>query len=103
MILLPTSYDIYLEQNGEKVAAVQSYMAYKGDDGYQIRLSRAYVHDVKRPLCRLDNFSFVVEKPGKIIVYTGCHWKSMTEEGQPDGMICEKTDIIAESREKAHQ
>ena len=103
MILFSTSYDIYLEQSGEKVATVQSYMASKGDDGYQISLSRVYMLDVKRPLYHLDNFSLVVEKPGKIIVYNGCHWKSMTEEGQPDGMICEKTDIIAESREEAHQ
>ena len=103
MILLPTSYDIYLEQNGKKVATVQSYMASKNADGYQIRLSRVYTLDVKRPLYCLDNFSLVVEKPGKIIVYTGCHWKSMTEEGQPDGMICDRVDIIAESREEAHQ
>lgn len=102
MILLPTSYDIYLEQNGEKVATVQSYMSSKGNDGYQIRLSRVYMLDVKRPLYCLDNFSLVVEKPGKIIVYTGCHWKSMTEETL-DRMLCEKADIIAESREEAHQ
>lgn len=101
MINFPTSYDIYLEQNGEKVATVQSYKAIKIDDGYQISLSKVYMLDVKRSLCCLDNFSLVVEKPGKIIVYTGCHWKLMTEEGQPDGMICEKTDIIAENRKEA--
>ena len=101
MIVFPTSSDIYLEQNGEKVATVQSYMASKGDDGYQIRLSRFYVLDAKRPLSCLDNFSLVVEKPGKIIVYTGCKWKSITEEGTLDRMICERADIIAESREEA--
>ena len=101
MIVFPTSSDIYLEQDGEKVAAVQSYMATKGDDGYQIRLSMVYMIDVKRPLYSLDNFSLVIEKPGKIIVYTGCHWKSITEEGTMDSMICENADIIAESREEA--
>ncbi len=101
MIVLPTSTDIYLEQNGEKVATVQSYMASKGDGVYQIRLSRVYMIDVKRPLCSLDNFSLVVEKPGKIIVYTGCRWRSITEEGTLDRMICESADIIAESREEA--
>ena len=101
MILLPTSYDIYLEQNGEKVATVQSYMAHKGDDGYQIRLSRVYMLDVKRFLYCLDNFSLVVENPGKIIVYTGCHWKSKTESGTLDSMICGSVDIIAEGREEA--
>ena len=103
MILFPTSYDIYLEQNGEKVATVQSYMARKGDDGYQIRLFRIYMLDVKRPLCHLENFSLVVENPGKIIVYTGCHWKPAEEEGTMDSLSCEKADIIAESREEAHQ
>ena len=101
MIVFPTSTDIYLEQNGEKVATVQSYMASKDDDGYQIRLSRVYMIDVKRSLYSLDNFSLVVEKPGKIIVYTGCRWKSITEEGTMGGMICENADIIAESREEA--
>ena len=102
MIGFPTSYDIYLKQDGEKVATVQSYMASKEDDGYQIRLSRVYMIDVKRPLYSLDNFSLVIETPGKIIVYTGCRWKSITEEGTLDSMICEGADIIAESREEAH-
>lgn len=101
MICFPTSTDIYLEQDGEKVAAVQSYMASKGDDGYHIRLSRVYMIDVKRPLYSLNNFSLVIEKPGKIIVYTGCRWKSITEEGTLDSMIYEKADIVAESREEA--
>lgn len=102
MICFPTSTDIYLEQDGEKVATVQSYMASKGDDGYHIRLSMVYMIDVKRPLYSLDNFSLVIEKPGKIVVYTGCRWKSITEEGTLDGMICESADIIAEIREEAH-
>lgn len=103
MINFPTSYDIYLEQNGEKVATVLSYMASKGNDGYQIRLSRVYMLDVKRSLYCLDNFSLVIEKPGKTIVYTGCHWKSKTESGMLDSMICDRVDIIAESREEAHK
>ena len=61
MIGFTTSTDIYLEKNGEKVATVQSYMASKGDDGYQIRLSGVYMVDVKRPLYSLDKFSLVVE------------------------------------------
>lgn len=103
MIGFPTSYDIYLEQDGEKVATVQSYVASKGDNGYKIRLSSVYVVDVKRPLYSLDNFSLVIEKPEKIIVYTGCRWKSITEEGTLDSMICETADIIAESRGEAQQ
>lgn len=101
MIGFPISYDIYLEQDGEKVATVQSYMASKGDEGYHIQLSRVYMIDVKRPLYSLDNFSLVVEKPGKIIVYTGCRWKSITEEGTLDSMICDKADIVAENRKEA--
>lgn len=101
MTSFPTSYDIYLEQDGEKVATVQGYMASKGDEGYHIQLSRVYVVDVKKPLYSLDNFSLVVEKPGGIIVYTGCRWKSITEEETFDTMICEMADIIAENREEA--
>ena len=101
MIVFPTSTDIYLKQDGEKVAVVQSYMASKRDDGYHIRLSSVYMIDVKRPLYSLNNFSLVIEKPGGIIVYTGCRWKSITEEGTLDSMICESADIIAESREEA--
>ena len=101
MICFPTSSDIYLEQDGGKIATVQSYMASKGDDGYHIRLSRVYVIDISRPLLSLDNFSLVIEKPGAMIVYTGCRWKSVTEEGTLDSMICETADIIAERREEA--
>ena len=101
MITFPTSSDIYLEQDGKKVASLQSYMASKGDDGYHIQLSRVYMIDVNRPLSSLDNFSLVIEKPGKIIVHTGCRWKSITEEGTLDRMICDRADIIAESREEA--
>ena len=100
MIIFPTSIDIYLEQDGEKVAAAQSYMASKKDDGYHIRLSRVYMIDVKRPLYSLSNFSLVIEKPEGIIVYTGCRWKPITEERTLDSMICESADIIAENREK---
>ena len=95
------SSDIYLEQDGEKVATVQSYVASKGDNGYKIRLSRVYMVDVKSSLYSLDDFSLVVEKPGQIIVYTGCRWKSITEEGTLDSMICEKADIVAENRKEA--
>ena len=79
MIGFPTSYDIYLEQDGEKVATVQSYMASKGDNGYKIRLSRVYVVDVNRPLYSLDNFFLVVEKPEPNID-TLC-WFDMEEGG----------------------
>ena len=101
MIVFPTNTDIYLEQDGEKVAVVQSYMASKRDDGYHIRLSRVYMIDVKQPLCSLSNFSLVVEKPGGVIVYTRCRWNPITEEGTLDSMICESADIIAENREGA--
>lgn len=98
MIIFPTKHDIYLDQDGEKVAVVQSYISANVCGVYEIRLFKVYMIDVKRPLLSLNNFSLVAERQGKMIVYTGCKWK--IREGL-DGMTCETAYITAENRLEA--
>jgi hypothetical protein len=93
--IFPTSKDVYFTVNGKKVAVVQSYnTSYTKEDkeidafgqldpvgftpgkkSYTIRITKAYITDaaIKDGISfyDIDNFSFVIVKPDKLIVYTG--------------------------------
>jgi len=120
--VLPASGDIYLECNGKKVAVVQSYKALAkksersveafgepepvatiaGQPTYTLELTRLYVtegaisdgigfHD-------LQDFSLVIVKPGKRVVYTGCNWSQIAESGEVGDLVAEKITLIAAHR-----
>ena len=122
VIGFPTSSDIYLELDGRKIAVVQSYRAratrseqvveafgevepvatIASQLHYKIELTRLYAtddaiydginfHDLK-------NFSLVIVKPDRRIVYTGCEWSEIAEDGQLREMVAEKISIIAAHR-----
>lgn len=101
---LPTSFDIYIEEHGQKVAVVQNYQAKQREDGqYAIHLDRVY------PLCdalkdgihELDDFSLVVCKPDRKIVYSGCQWSGIQETGTLGNMVSERVVATAKMREEA--
>ena len=103
MIGLPTSYDIYLEQKGKRVAVVQSYSAKSTDHGrHVIRMTKLYFsneairdglnfHD-------LEDFSLVICKPDRKIIYSGCQWSAIGETGALGAMVVEKITIMAARR-----
>lgn len=122
MATIPTSSDIYLEANGVKVAVVQSYKAVSsknektieafgesepvatisGTKSYDIELTRLYASDDAISdginFHNLSDFSLVIAKPDKRIVYTGCEWSEISENGEVSDTVAEKISIIAKSR-----
>ena len=118
----PTSSDIYLELDGRKVAVVQSYMAkavkssqsveafgesepvatIEGQKKYTLELTRLYATDDAVSdginFYELKDFSLVICKPDRKIIYSGCEWNTIQEEGQLNAMVAEKITVVAAKR-----
>jgi hypothetical protein len=118
----PTSSDIYIEADGKKVAVVQSYRAVSkrtektieafgeaepvatiaSQRVYRLELTRLYATDEAVSdginFHDLDNFSLVIVKPDRRIVYTGCQWSEIAENGELSEMVAEKISVAAKSR-----
>ena len=107
----PTSSDIYLEVDGKKVAVVQSYTARSsrtsqtveafgedepvatipGQRSHVIELTRLYATDeaIRDGLNfhDLEDFSLVICKPDRKIIYSGCQWSAIGETGALGAMV----------------
>ena len=118
----PTSSDIYLEIDGKKVAVVQSYSAKStrssqnveafGEDepvatipgprSHVLELTRLYATDeaVRDGINfhDLEDFSLVICKPDRRIIYSGCQWSSIGETGALGAMVVEKITVVAAKR-----
>ena len=118
----PTSSDIYLELDGRKVAVVQSYMAkavkssqsveafgesepvatIEGQKKYTLELTRLYATDDAVSdginFYELKDFSLVICKPDRKIIYSGCEWSTIQEHGQLNAMVAEKVTVVASMR-----
>ena len=118
----PTSADIYLELEGKKVAVVQSYTAraskssrnveafgerepvatLAGQRKYVLELTRLYATDEAVSdginFYDLSDFSLVICKPDRKIIYSGCEWSDIHEEGQLNAMVAEKITVVASKR-----
>jgi len=118
----PTSSDIYLEIDGKKVAVVQSYTAkttrssqnveafgedepvatIPGPRSHIIELTRLYATDeaIRDGINfhDLTDFSLVICKPDRKIIYSGCQWSSIDETGALGAMVVEKITVVATKR-----
>ena len=118
----PTSSDIYLELDGRKIAVVQSYTAkatktsksveafgesepvatIEGQKQYTLELTRLYATDdaVSDGINFYDlrDFSLVICKPDRKVIYSGCEWSTIREEGQLNAMVAEKVTVVAAKR-----
>ena len=118
----PTSSDIYLEIDGRKVAVVQSYAAKStrssqnveafGEDepvatipgprNYVLELTRLYATDeaIRDGINfhDLEDFSLVICKPDRKVIYSGCQWSSIGETGALGAMVVEKITVAAAKR-----
>lgn len=117
---VPTSKDIYIEVNGNKLAVVEGYKAYSvkesklveafgeaeavcaipGKIKHYLELSKVYIesnaYDVD--FYSLSNFNVVIVKPDKRIIYTGCEWSEITENAGINDTIIESVSLIASNR-----
>lgn len=118
----PTSSDIYLEVDGKKVAVVQSYAArstkssqvveafgedqpvatIQGQRNHVIELTRLYATDEAIrdgiDFHELEDFSLVICKPDRKIIYSGCQWSAIGENGTLGNMVVEKITVLAAKR-----
>ena len=118
----PTSADIYLELDGKKVAVVQGYTAkaskssknveafgesepvatIEGQRKYTLELTRLYATDDAVSdginFYELKDFSLVICKPDRKIIYSGCEWSTIQEDGQLNAMVAEKVTVVASKR-----
>ena len=109
---IPTSRDIYLELNGKKLAVVQGYSreveafgesepvaTVGGQTRYTLELSRLYATDEAIgdgvSFYELDDFSVVVCRPGKRIIYSHCRWSNIEELGKLGEPVAEKVTVIS--------
>ena len=118
----PTSSDIYLELEGKKVAVVQSYTARATKSStpveafgeaepvatiaaqcqYVLELTRLYATDDAIAdginFYDLRDFSLVICKPDRKVIYSGCNWSAIAEEGKLGAMVAEKVTVVARKR-----
>ena len=98
---IPTTADIYLEVDGVRVAVVQSYKV-RGQSQYTLELTRIYATDeaIRDGLSFADmgEFSLVICKPDRNVIYTGCQWKSLQESAEVGGNVLEKVTVEAGRR-----
>ena len=118
----PTSSDIYLEADGVRVAVVQSYAAKTtksstaveafgesepvatspGQAAHVIELSRLYATDqaIRDGLnfYEMKDFSLVICKPDRKVIYSGCQWSSIQESASIGSMVLEKVTLVASPR-----
>ena len=118
----PTSADIYLEVEGERVAVVQSYSAratktsraveafgesepvatLDGQRKYTLELTRLYATDEAISdgidFYGLKDFSLVICKPDRKVIYSGCEWSGIQEDGELNATVAEKVTLTAARR-----
>lgn len=118
----PTSSDIYLEADGKKIAVVQSYKVraarnsrtveafgedepvatIEGTRSYSIELTRLYATDDAISdgidFYGIGDFSLVIVKPDRRIIYTECRWSGIEESGELGEMVAEKITLVARKR-----
>ena len=118
----PTSADIYLELDGKKIAVVQGYTAratkssqsveafgesepvatIEGQRQYTLELTRLYATDeaIRDGINfhELEDFSLVICKPDRKIIYSGCQWSAIGETGELGAMVVEKITVVAAKR-----
>ncbi len=119
---IPTTADIYLEVDGVRVAVVQSYRVtatraskaiyafgqsepvatIRGQGQYTLELERIYATDEALrdgiQFMELEEFSLVICKPDRNVIYTGCQWSRMQESAEVGGNVIEKITVEAGGR-----
>lgn len=118
----PSSSDIWLEMNGQKVAVVQSYTCktsrtsiaveafgedepvatVHGPQTHVIQLTRLYATDEAiadgLDFYSMQDFSLVICKPDRKVIYSECQWSDIQEDAKLGEMVVEKLTLVARRR-----
>ena len=111
----PTSADIYLELDGRKIAVVQGYTARASKSSQSVEAfgesepvatiegqTRLYATEDAVTdginFYDLRDFSLVICKPDRKVIYSSCQWSAIQEEGQLNAMVAEKVTVVASKR-----
>lgn len=74
----------------------------RGQGKYTLELTRIYATDEAIrdgiDFMELDNFSLVVCKPDRNVIYSGCQWSQMQESAEVGGNVMEKVTVEAARR-----
>ena len=80
----------------EPVATIQ------GPQNHVIELTRLYVTENAiadgLDFYGMRDFSLVICKPDRRVIYSGCHWSGIQESAQLGAMVAEKLTVIASKR-----
>ena len=91
-----TSMTVEAFGEDEPVATVQ------GPQSYVIQLSRLYATDQAAAdglnFYELKNFSLVICKPDRKVIYSDCQWSGIEEDAQLGKTVVEKLTLVARSR-----
>jgi hypothetical protein len=119
MLAFPTSQDITIEVNGQKLAVAQSYRARSSRQArpveafgekepvgtiggrcvHQLELSRVQMFgDSGVDFHELDGFNVVIAKPDRRVIYSGCRWSDIDEAASIGSAVLEKAQILATKR-----
>ncbi|MEG2526187.1 MAG: hypothetical protein RSA62_03115, partial [Oscillospiraceae bacterium] len=87
-----------VEAFGEKepVATIASQLSYR------LELTRLYATDEAISdginFHELEDFSLVIVKPDRRVIYTGCQWSKIEESGELSQMVAERITLISGHR-----
>ena len=117
----PTSADIYLELDGRKIAVISAAAALhdisknieafgesepvatiEGQKSYTVELTRLYATDTAISdgidFYNLTDFSLVICKPDRKVIYSGCEWSGIQEDGELNATVAERVTLTAARR-----
>ena len=73
-----------------------------GQRKYTVELTRLYATDEAISdgisFYDLEDFSLVICKPDRKVIYSGCQWSAIAEQGELSAMVAEKVTLLASSR-----
>ena len=73
-----------------------------GQTQYSLTLKRLYATDEAISdginFYDLADFSLVICKPDRKVIYSGCQWGSIADEGQLGAMVAESVNVLAAKR-----
>ena len=89
-------------KNVEAFGESEPVATIEGQRKYTLELTRLYATDdaVSDGINFYDlrDFSLVICKPDRKIIYSGCEWSAIQEEGQLNAMVAEKITVVAARR-----